>query len=132
MAFTVHDEGRQKSTEDAGAPNAEPPQALAAASAPVPAGAPKAERARAPEKEEPLAEANPVLEPALALAPKAEAGAAPNAPAPDAARPRTLARTSSLSATAMCFSTGLSVEALLNPLSNAACIFSSSSLRQRS
>ena len=37
MAFTVHDEGRQKSTEDAGAPNAKPPPALAAASAPVPA-----------------------------------------------------------------------------------------------
>ena len=84
MAFTVHDEGRQKSTEDAGAPNAEPPPALAAASAPVPAGAPKAERARAPEKEEPLPKANPVLEPALALAPKSGAGAAPNAPAPDA------------------------------------------------
>jgi len=84
MAFTVHDEGRQKSTEDAGAPNAKPPPALAAASAPVPAGAPKAERESAPEKEEPLAKANPVLEPALALAPKSGAGAAPNAPAPDA------------------------------------------------
>ena len=84
MAFTVHDEGRQKSTEDTGAPNAKPPPALAAASAPVPAGAPKAERARAPEKEEPLPKANPVLAPALALAPKAGAGAAPNAPAPDA------------------------------------------------
>ena len=84
MAFTVHDEGRQKSTEDTGAPNAKPPPALAAASAPVPAGAPKAERESAPEKEEPLAKANPVLEPALALAPKSGAGAAPNAPAPDA------------------------------------------------
>ena len=83
MAFTVHDEGRQKSTEDAGAPNAKPPPALAAASAPVPAGAPKAERESAPEKEEPLPKANPVLEAALALAPKAGAGAAPNAPAPD-------------------------------------------------
>ena len=81
MAFTVHDEGRQKSTEDAKPPNAKPPPALAAASAPVPAGAPKAERESAPEKEEPL---NPVLEPALALAPKSGAGAAPNAPAPDA------------------------------------------------
>ena len=77
MAFTFHDEGRQRSTEDAGdAPDATPPPALAT-SAPVPAGAPKAGGESAPAKEEPLPNVNPVNEPALVLVPKAGAGRAP-------------------------------------------------------